>query len=37
MDLDEVQRLRDLNYRRTARRRVQTIEEARTFVDEVGF
>lgn len=28
---------RDYNYRRTPERRVQTIEEARAFVEEVGF
>jgi len=34
---EEIQRRREFNYRRTTERRVQTIEEARQFVEEVGF
>ena len=37
MDRDLVHRLRDHNYRRTPERRLHTVEEARGFVDEVGF
>jgi hypothetical protein len=37
MDRDLVNRLRDDNYRRTPARRLHTVEEARGFVDEVGF
>jgi hypothetical protein len=37
MDRDLVHRLRDDNYRRTPARRLHTVEEARGFVDEVGF
>jgi len=35
--LDEIQRQREFNYRRTPERRVHTVEEARAFVEEVGF
>lgn len=35
--LDEIKRQREFNYRRTPERRLRTIEEARTFVEEVGF
>lgn len=34
---DEIKRRRDFNYRRTPERRVRTVEEARAFVEEVGF
>jgi len=34
---DEIQRQRAFNYRRTPERRVRTVEEARAFVEEVGF
>ena len=34
---DEIERQREFNYRRTSERRVRTIEEARAFVEEVGF
>ena len=37
MDRDLVHHLRDDNYRRTPARRLHTVEEARGFVDEVGF
>jgi hypothetical protein len=37
MRLEEIERQREFNYRRTAERRVQTVEEARAFVEEVGF
>jgi hypothetical protein len=37
MRLEDVQHLRALNYRRTRERRVQTIEAARAFVEEMGF
>jgi hypothetical protein len=37
MDRDLVHRLRDHNYRRTPARRLHTVEDARGFVDEVGF
>lgn len=33
----EIQGRREHNYRRTPERRVQTVEEARAFVDEMGF
>jgi hypothetical protein len=33
----EIERRRNLNYRRTAERRLRTVEDARRFVDEVGF
>lgn len=35
--LDEIKRQREFNYRRTPERRVRTVEEARAFVEEVGF
>ncbi len=35
--LNEIERQREFNYRRTLERRVRTIEEARAFVEEVGF
>lgn len=35
--LDEIERRREFNYRRTPERRVRTIEDARAFVEEVGF
>jgi len=37
LTLDEIKRQREFNYRRTPERRVRTIEEARAFVEEVGF
>ena len=37
MSSKKIERLRELNYRRTRNRRIKTVEEARTFVDEVGF
>lgn len=37
MRAKEIERLRELNYRRTRDRRIHTVDEARTFVDEVGF
>ena len=37
MGLDDVTVQREHNYRRTPERRVQTLEEARAFVEEVGF
>jgi len=37
LTLDEIERRREFNYRRTPERRVRTIEEARAFVEEVGF
>jgi hypothetical protein len=37
MRLEEIQRQREFNYRRAPERRVQTVEEARAFVEEVGF
>lgn len=37
MRLEDVQHLRAHNYRRTSQRRVQTVEEARAFVGEMGF
>ncbi len=37
MNAKEIKRLRDHNYRRTPERRLRTIEEARAFVEEVGF
>jgi len=37
MDLDLIRRVREHNYRRTSGRRVRTVEEARAFVDEMGF
>ena len=35
--IDEIRRQRAFNYRRTSVRRVRTPDEARTFIDEVGF
>ena len=37
MGLDDVTVQREHNYRRTPERRVQTLDEARAFVEEVGF
>jgi hypothetical protein len=37
MDLDVIHRIREHNYRRTPAQRLHTVEEARAFVDEVGF
>jgi hypothetical protein len=37
MKLKDIERLREFNYHRTRERRVQTVAEARAFVDEVGF
>ncbi len=37
LTLDEIKRRREFNYRRTPERRLRTIEEARAFVEEVGF
>ena len=37
LTLDEIEHHREFNYRRTPERRVRTIEEARAFVEEVGF
>ena len=37
MRLEEIERQREFNYRRTPERRVQTVEEARAFVEEIGF
>lgn len=37
LTLDEIKRRREFNYRRTPERRVRTVEEARAFVEEVGF
>ncbi len=37
LTLDEIKRQREFNYRRTPERRVRTIEEARAFIEEVGF
>jgi hypothetical protein len=34
---EEIQQQREFNYRRTPERRVQTVEGARAFVEEVGF
>jgi hypothetical protein len=34
---DEITRQRDFKYHRTQERRLQSVEEARTFVNEVGF
>jgi hypothetical protein len=34
---DDIRRLREHNYRRLSERRVTSIEQARAFVDEVGF
>ena len=35
--LDEITRQREFNYRRTPERRVRSVDEARAFVEEVGF
>ncbi len=37
LTLDEIEHHREFNCRRTPERRVRTIEEARAFVEEVGF
>ena len=37
LTLDEIKRQREFNYRRTPERRVRSVEEARAFVEEVGF
>lgn len=37
MKAEEIQQQREFNYRRTPERRVRTPEEARVFVEEVGF
>jgi hypothetical protein len=37
MRADDIVQQREFNYRRTPERRVRTIEEARAFVEEVGF
>ncbi|HEY73386.1 MAG: hypothetical protein DRJ03_07545 [Chloroflexi bacterium] len=37
MDLDSVRSVREHNYRRTPERRLRTVEDARAFVEEVGF
>jgi hypothetical protein len=37
LTLDEIERRREFNYRRTPERRVRTAEEARAFIEEVGF
>ncbi len=37
LTLDEIKRQREYNYRRTPERRVRTLEQARAFVEEVGF
>jgi hypothetical protein len=37
MDSDSIRRVREHNYRRTPERRLRTVEDARAFVDEVGF
>jgi hypothetical protein len=37
MDSDVILHAREHNYRRTAERRLHTVEDARAFVDEVGF
>jgi len=37
MDSDVIRRVREHNYRRTAERRLHTVEDAQAFVDEVGF
>jgi hypothetical protein len=37
MESEDIQRQREFNYRRTARRRLRTVEEARVFVKDVGF
>jgi hypothetical protein len=37
MQAEEILRRREFNYRRTPERRLRTVEEARAFVEEVGF
>jgi hypothetical protein len=37
MKQEEIERRREFNYRRTPERRVQIVEEARAFVEEMGF
>ncbi len=37
MNAEEIKRWRDYNYHRTPERRLRTVEEARAFVEEVGF
>ena len=37
LTLDEIERQREFNYRRTPERRVRTLEEARAFIEEVDF
>lgn len=37
MNAEEIRRVRDYNYHRTPERRLHTVEEARAFVEEVGF
>jgi hypothetical protein len=37
MDSDSILRVREHNYHRTPERRLHTVEDARAFVDEVGF
>ena len=37
LTLDEIKLRREFNYRRTPERRMRTVEEARAFVEEVGF
>jgi hypothetical protein len=37
LTLDEISHRREFNYRRSAERRVRSVEEARAFVEEVGF
>jgi hypothetical protein len=37
MELRDIQSRREFSYRRTPERRVRTVEEARVFVEEVGF
>ncbi len=37
MKAEDILRQREFNYRRTPERRVHTVEEARAFVEEVGF
>jgi len=37
IELERLLQQRNVNYRRTRKRRVRTVEEARAFVDDVGF
>jgi hypothetical protein len=37
LNAEQIAKLRALNYRRTAKQRVRTVEEARAFVEQVGF